>query len=127
MKLRDIIGAAGNRLDWIHFDWNWKVGDGGNIIPTLPVELNLDSEVAVIYQWFHHCNRDINTREVWDAIENHDYATFCKWFAEYEDSLMVYFPSEASVHIDGEYVGDVCVVYNEKMFNLITDEDCECG
>ena len=127
MKLIDIINAVGNRKDWIRFYWDWQTSDDGIIIPMMDVTPTLDSEVAVIYQWFHHLNPNIDTKEIWSAIENHDYATFMKWYNILRNENLTYLPSQATIWIGDCCVGDVCVAYNQETFALISDEDYECG
>lgn len=127
MKLRDIINSVGERKDWIKFHWDWGVSADGTIIPTMGVHPTLDSEVAVVYQWFHHCNPHIDTKEIWNAIKDHDYETFIKWYNILKCEDWTYLPSNATIWIGDFYVGDVCVAYMTETFALITDEDYECG
>jgi hypothetical protein len=127
MKLKDVIEAAGNRLDWISFHWDWNIDHNDNIIPVMPVNINMDSDVSIHYQWFHHCDPHLNTTEVYDAIKNHDYNTFYKWFSTFENDQWTYLPSDADIWVDDEYVGRVCVAYRENLFALITSQDHECG
>lgn len=127
MKLKDIIVAAENRPDWISFHWDWEIACNGNIVPVMPVGVNTNSDVSIVYQWFHHCNPHLDTKEVSKAIKAHDYNTFYKWYEKFEFDPWVYFPSKANIWIDDEFVGEVCVAYSEKLFALITDEDHECG
>lgn len=93
----------------------------------MDVHPTLDSEVSIIYQWFHHCHPNIDTKEIWDAIKNHDYKTFMKWYNFFECDDLTYLPSSAMICIEDYYVGDVCVAYKPEIFALITDEDYECG
>lgn len=127
MKLRDIINAVGERKDWISFHWDWHMSEDGIIVPMMNVSPTLDSEVEIIYQWFHHCNPHIDTKEIWNAIRDHDYETFMKWYniLKYED--LTYLPSMAAILIGDCYVGDICIAYKPETFALITDEDYECG
>lgn len=127
MKLRDIINAVGSRKYWITFHWDWDTSDDGTVIPKMDVCPTLDSEVAVVYQWFHHFNPNVDTKEIWNAIENHDYKTFMKWYNFLRNEDLTYLPSRAAIWIDDCYVGDVCVVYEPETFALISDEDYECG
>lgn len=127
MKFRDIIEAVGGRLNWIDIDYGWSVNDSGHILPTLAVDLTLDAEVAVIYYWYHHLNPDIDKKEIEAAIAAHDYETFIKWFTAFEADSFSYFPSEAFIAVGDEIVGTLCVVYDPKVFALITDADYECG
>lgn len=127
MKLKDIINAAGHRLDWINFHWDWNIDDNEDIIPVTPININMDSEISIHYQWFHHFDQTLNRDEAWNAIKEHDYETFYKWYKMFEDDQWVYFPSKASIFIDDECIGEVCIVYDPRVFSLITDQDCECG
>ena len=128
MKLKDVIEAVGVRKDWIHFDVDWNLTDNGQITLAVPVSMTLDSDVDVHYQWFWHCNPDVDTAEIVNAIETHDYATFARWFETLELKYpMIYLPSDAEMFVDGKYVGTVCVAFSEQTFNLITSQDHECG
>ena len=127
MKLKDIFTAAGNRLDWINFHWDWRIDDNGNVVPVMPVNINMNSDISVVYQWFHHFDPNLDTKDACNTIKNHDYNTFCKWFKMFEDDPWTYFPCEAALWVDDEYIGDVCVAYSEKLFSMITDQDHECG
>ena len=127
MKLRDIIKAVGERKDWIEFHWDWSMSDDDTIIPMMGIIPTMDSEVTVVYQWFHHCNPHIDTKEIWNAIRDHDYETFTKWYDYLKREDWTYLPNTATIWIGDCYVGDVCVVYKPGTFMLITDEDYECG
>lgn len=127
MKLRDVIKAVGNRLGWIEFHWNWQISKDNSIIPVMDVDLNLDSEVDVCYQWFWHCNPHIDTKEIWNSIKDHDYETFMKWYEKLKYEDLVYLPSNAAIMAGDYYVGDVCIAYMPETFALITSEDYECG
>ena len=128
MKFKDLLSAVGPRTDWIRLYTNCELTDGGEIIMTVPVHLTLETEVTVHYQWFWHCNPDVNTTEISNAIDTHDYETFSKWFDILESRLPVtYLPVDAEICVDGEYVGSVCVAFSEQTFKLITSQDHECG
>jgi hypothetical protein len=128
MTLRDVFDAVGDkRKFWVKFDWDWIEDAAGNIRPVTDVQRHMDSEVSIHYQWFHHMNAGIDTDEIYNAIKNLDYETFAKWFVKLRYEELVYFPTDAQIWIDNECVGSVCVVYDEKTFNLITSQDFECG
>ena len=127
MKLRDVINAVGERKDWISFHWKWCTSTSGTIVPMMEVIPTLDSEVAIVYQWFHHCNPHVDTKEIWNAIKDHDYNVFMKWYNTLQNEDWTYLPSSAAILTGDYYVGDVCVAYNPEVFALITDEDYECG
>ena len=128
MTLRDVFDAVGDkRKFWVDFDWDWIEDAYGNIRPVTNVQRHLDSEVSIHYQWFHHMNNEIDTDEIYKAIEDHDYATFAKWFIKVRNEELTYLPTDAQIWIDDECIGSVVVVYEEKTFNLITSQDFECG
>ena len=128
MTLKDVLNAVSNkRRFWLKFDWNWEKNVEGNIIPTTKVVRNLNSEVSVHYQWFHHMNNNIDTKEIWRAIETHNYSAFVKWYNRLKDEEFTYLPTDAQIWIEDECIGSVVVVYDEKTFNLITSQDFECG
>ena len=127
MKLRDVIEAIGDRKYWIKFHYDWSVTSDGCIVPVSPKEITMDSDVDILYQWYWHLNPNVNTKEIECAIENHDYKTFMKWFEKLEKEPWEYLPTTANIYIDHTYIGTVCVVYNEELFSLITENDHECG
>lgn len=129
MKLRDVIETVGDHKEWIRFRCGWAVDDKGNIRPTLPVNLSLDTEVEIFYQWFWHCDPRVDTREVWDAIKNHDYETFMKWYKKFSRDGWLYFPETASILLKDKHkhVGELDILYDPKVFALIMGQDYECG
>lgn len=127
MKLKDVFAAAGERTDWVKFHWEWELTDTGNVIPKLPVNITLDSEVEICYQWFWHCNFDVDTKEIADSIESHNYQAFTKWFEKLSREQFTYLPTDAGIFVDDQYIGDVCVAFDNNMFALITKQDHECG
>ena len=128
MKFKDILCAVGERMDWIKIHADWSLNDSGQITMSLPANITLDSEVDVHYQWFWHCNTEIDTSEIYNAIETHDYTTFIKWFEILESKLpIVYLPCDAEMWVDDKYIGSVCVAFNKQTFQLITSQDHECG
>ena len=128
MTLRDVFEAVGNkRKFWVKFDWDWIEDATGNIRPVTNVQRHMDSEISVHYQWFHHMNASVDTNEIWKSIENYDYTTFAKWYRKLADEFLIYLPTEAQIWIGDECIGSVVVVYDEKTFNLISSQDCECG
>lgn len=128
MKLKDVFSAVGDHTDWIKFDCDYDIL-GCKIVPIFAydIDITLDSDIEIGYQWFHHCNPDLDLEEISKAIEKHNYGTFCKWYNELENGYLDYFPSDATIYIDDKAIGSVCVVYNPWVFNLITWEDHECG
>lgn len=126
MKLKKIFDTVGTRIDWIKFDYHWKL-DKGHIRPTMAVDLTLDTEVEVRYQWYYHGDPRINHDEVGRAIETHDFETFSKWFEKFEDERWVYFPTTAYLLAGNCVVGELCVAFNPDVFALIENQDSECG
>lgn len=127
MKLREIIEAVGKRKYLINFHYDWTFDTDGQLIPVPVRAVGIDSQVELHYQWYTHLNPKIDVRAIEVAIENHDYKEFSKWVRMFENEPWEYFPSRASLWCFGEYVGDVCVVYDEALFSLITSNDHECG
>lgn len=128
MKFKELLDAVDSRHNWISFACDWSVQDDGNVAIKPYVNITLDTEVDVHYQWFWHCNLDVNTTEIYNAIATHDYETFTKWFDAFKERLPVeYLPINAEIRVDGEYIGDICVAFSEQTFKLITSQDHECG
>lgn len=127
MRLKDIFNASGGHINWINFNFKWEVAGDGTIVPFMEPNINMDSEVNVHYQWFWHFNEKLDTKEIWNAIKDHDYETFRKWYDMYVYDNLTYFPSEAAIFMGDECVGFVCVVYSPETFALITSQDYECG
>lgn len=84
-------------------------------------------DIRIIYLWYHHLNPEVNKKEIETAINNHDWKTFKKWlkWEEEQANELVYFPEYADVYVNGEYFGELLI--NEETFNLIMDNDYECG
>lgn len=127
MKLRDIFQAVGDRKYWINFHYDWTIREDDHIVPVTPTEITMDSEVDMLYQWYTHLNPNVDVEEIERAIVNHDYKTFMKWFDKLQSEEWEYLPTSANIYIGHEYVGTVCVVYDEDLFSMITDYDHECG
>jgi hypothetical protein len=127
MKLRDVFQAVGNRKYWINFHYDWTITEDDHIVPVVPTEITMDSEVDIFYQWYTHLNPDVDVKEIESAIEDHDYETFIKWFERLISEEWEYLPTAANIYIGNNYVGTVCVAYDEGLFSLITDYDHECG
>lgn len=127
MKLRDVFQAIGNRKYWINFHYDWTITEDEHIVPVVPTEITMDSEVDLFYQWYTHLNPNVDIEEIERAIENHDYKTFMKWFESLVSEEWEYLPTTANIYIGNTYIGTVCVVYDEGLFAMITDYDHECG
>lgn len=82
-------------------------------------------DIRIVYFWYHHFNPKVNERKIEVAINNHDWKTFEKWLEWQKEQDFVYFPESAVVYINGEYYGELII--NEDNFNLITENDYECG
>lgn len=85
-------------------------------------------DIRIIYFWYHHLNPEVDKKEIVKAINNHDWKTFKKWLKWQEEQNVkgfIYFPDSASVYINDDYYGEVLI--NEQTFDLIMDNDCECG
>lgn len=128
MKLKDVFNAVGDRTDWIRFNWSYDIV-GGKIIPisTCDEDITLDSDVEIGYQWFHHCHSGIDVNEISNAITDHQYETFYKWYNLFEYEPFTYLPCDADIYIGDKWIGSVCVAYDPQIFTLITWEDHECG
>lgn len=81
--------------------------------------------IEIIYFWYHHLHPEVNKKKICAAINNHDWKTFKEWLEWQKEQEFVYFPENAVVYINGEYFGELLI--NEETFNLITDNDYECG
>ena len=127
MKLKDIIQAVGKKKYWISFYYDWTITSDGRVVPVSEAELTMESDVELFYQWYWHLNPKVNTKEIEEAIENHDYKTFMKWFNMLEKEPWEYLPTRANIWAGDTYVGTVCVAYDEGLFSLITGNDHECG
>ena len=84
-----------------------------------------NNNIRIVYLWYWHLNPKIDTKEISTAINNHDWKTFNKWFKWQKKQTLVYLPNKAEVYINEEYIGQVTI--NKNTFNLITDNDYECG
>lgn len=127
MKLREIIEAVGKKKYWIAFHYDWSITEDGRIIPKAEKEITMDSDVNIFYQWYTHLNPNVNIAEIENAIDNHDYKTFMKWFNKLENEPWEYLPTRAEIWCDDAYIGTICVVYDVKLFSLIADNGHECG
>ena len=127
MKLRDILQAVGDSRYWIRFHYNWSITSDGRIVPVAEKEITMDSDVNIHYQWYTHHNPNVNIAEIENAIENHDYQTFMWWFNKLENEQWEYLPTQADIWSGDAYVGTVCVVYDKRLFSLISGNDHECG
>ena len=127
MKFKDLINAVGPRKDWISFWCNWDVKENGSVVISPSVDVTLDTEVEVGYQWFHHCNPNLNRDEVWESIEQHDYNTFYKWYETFMTDHWVYLPSTANIYVGDECIGEISVAWHPSVFSLVSFQDCECG
>lgn len=127
MKFKELVDAVGPRKDWISFVCDWNIQDDGNVRVEPTVNITLDTEIDIHYQWFHHCNPNFNASEVWDAIEQHDYDVFYKWYEKFVTEPWTYLPSTASIYAGEKYIGDVCIAWHPDVFSLINSQDHECG
>lgn len=127
MKLRDVFQAIGDRKYWINFHYNWTITSDEHIVPILEKEITMDTDVEISYLWYNHLNPNVDTKEIETAIDNHDYKTFIKWFNKLENEPWEYLPISAAIWSGDVYIGTVCVVYDERLFSLITSNDHECG
>lgn len=125
MKLKDIINAAGHRLDWVDFHWDWNIDDNGDIIPVTYVNINMDSDVSIDYLWFPAFCPDIDKEDIQKAIQSHDYETFNYYHKQLLDVNHLCLPSFAYIVIDGETVGRVFIADSPDMFSLIINEYCD--
>lgn len=127
MKLADIIKAVGKRRDWIRFEHGWTIDEAGAVKLTMPVKLTPETEVSVIYQWFHHMDPGLDKDAAFEVIRNQDYKAFQKLHARFIRENFLYFPDTATIFADDEYIGEVVVAYSPDTFALIADQDYECG
>lgn len=127
MKLRDIMKVVGDRRYWLKFHYDWSMTQDGHIVPVSEREVTMDTDVYIFYQWYNHLNPNVDTKEIERAIENHDYKTFMMWFKKLENEPWEYLPTTASIWSGDAYIGTVCVVYDARLFSLITENGHECG
>ena len=129
MKLRDIIDTVKSETNLLEFKTSWTYDDNGNISPAFNVVFNLDTEVQVIYYWYHHMNPNVNQKEINEVIMNHNFEKFWDITEEIEENspYLCYFPRTACVVTDDAYIGDLNIFRNENVFSCITWSECECG
>ena len=98
------------------------------IIPPIKSVHKTSTQKPIEASIVKNCNPNINTSEIYNAIETHNYKIFSKWFDVLEAQLPVeYLPIDAEIRVGGEYIGSVCVAFDEQVFKLITSQDHECG
>lgn len=119
MKLKDVFAAAGDRADWIKFFWDYDVSDDGEICPVARANVDMDSEVEIVYYWFDYLNPNVDTDEIGNAIQTHDYETFRKWFDTLLYERYKYLASSAYIHIEDACVGEIFIADSADMFALI--------
>ena len=129
MKLRDIIDAVKSETNLLEFKTSWIYDDNGNISPTFNGVFDLDTEVQVVYYWYHHMNSNVNQKEINEVIMNHNFEKFLDITEEIEENspYLCYFPRTACVVTDDSYIGDLNIFRNENVFSCITWSECECG
>lgn len=129
MKLRDIVNIAHTGVDLLKFNTSWKLDDDGNINPVFQSKFDLDTEVKVVYYWYHHMNPNVQQKEINDIIMNHDFKKFWDISEEIEENspYLCYFPATACVVSKDEYIGDLNIFRSEETFACITWSECECG
>lgn len=129
MKLREIVEFVQPNIDLLEFKTSWVFDDNGDICPHFDATFDLDTEVEVIYYWYHHMNPHIDTNEVNHIIMNHDFKQFWEISERIEEMSphMCYFPVTACVVTNDEYIGDLNIFRDEKLFSCITYSECECG
>lgn len=88
-------------------------------------EIAIVKNISIIYLWYHHFNPKINEKKIETIINNHDWETFKRWLEWQKTQDLLYFPETAPVFINEKYYGELLI--NEENFNLITDNDYECG
>ena len=86
---------------------------------------NITDKIRIIYLWYWHLDPRVNTKEIDEAIKNHDWKTFNKWMEWQKKQTLLYLPDWAEVYINEEYIGQVTIT--KETFDLITDNDHECG
>ena len=88
-------------------------------------KIKKDKNVSIVYLWYTHMSPKVKTKEISNAINNHDWKTFKKWLAWQSKEPLEYFPKTAAVFYGNEYVGELFIT--EQTFELIMDNDYECG
>lgn len=126
MKLRQILDVA-NPFTF-HIDYGWKVDNRGTISPVCPVEeLTMDTDIEVVYYWYHHLNPDFDKKAVTAAIEEHDFNAFRRWCSVVGKDRSLYFPDTATIFVDDTPIGSLDVLFDARHFALISGSDYECG
>ena len=129
MKLRDIVDIVHPNIDLLEFNTNWQFDGNGNIHPAFESKFDLDTEVEVVYYWYHHMNPNVNQKEINAIIMSHDFKRFWDISEEIEENspYLCYFPATAHVLSKDEYIGDLNIFRSEETFACITWSECECG
>ena len=129
MTLRDIVDIVHPNVDLLEFNTSWKLDDNGNISPVFEATFDMDTEVKVVYYWYHHMNPNVNQKEINEVIMNHDFKRFWDISEEIEENspYLCYFPVTACVVSKDEYIGDLNIFRSEETFACITWSECECG
>ena len=129
MKLRNIVDIVQPNVDLLEFNTSWQFDDNGSIHPTFEATFDLDTDVEVIYYWYHHMNPNVDQKEINEIIIGHDFKKFWDISEEIEENspCLCYFPETACVVSKDEYIGDLNIFRSEETFACITWSECECG
>ena len=98
-------------------------------------------EKEYIYYWYHHMMPDNERAKIASIFREKNYFEFIKYYkslnmfglekGKYDEEFetffpIIYFPNEISVYENGILV-DTINILDRNNFNLITDNECECG
>ena len=129
MKLRDIIDIVWPNVDLLEFNTSWQFDCNGNIHPVFEATFDLDTEVEVVYYWYHHMNPNVNQKEINEVIMSHNFNKFWDISEEIEENspYLCYFPETAHIFSKDEHIGDLNIFRSKETFACITWSECECG
>lgn len=90
------------------------------------IKQNIDSDIDVVYYWYHHMLPDSLRDGIQFVIENGLYADFIELCDALNTDEICYLPKEASIYVDGTYIGTL-LIFNGISFRMITYSEYECG
>ena len=126
MKFIDIIRAnrktyerTGSELSIFSLECPYNIDECGDVIPSLHIPVNLDSEIDVIYFYDYKYEPMLHAEEIQKAIENHDFENFLKWTELASINGTAFGAGYASVRVDGIHIGTLEIT--KDTIGLITN------